>query len=697
MRCLLTTLILLLCSNNLFSQIKPSAEKKTIQVEKHGYAYEDHYSWLEKMKSDETLNWVYLQNLKSDSILKITKKEYNVAYKTKEYDHLSTNAMPTKSGDYFYSRYIIDKKTPPSLFYRKHLNDDVVEIVNPYEITKNINAYITQYYPSQNNQFLAYELSIDGSDRHIIRFKEFRKERDLTDVLTDVKFSNVVWNQNQGIFYKKNSNANATARDTTNQLFYHRLNTPQSKDQLIFDTTETDDFFTFFARKDTLFIIEQMKNNGFKNYYYCPLKDVGESFKLNKFIENEKTNFQMISYYKGKVYFSSNQYNWGDVRSFSIENPTEEKIVIPQIYNHLLLNARFEEPYIICKYKTFDKYSIRIYDENGKFVRTFDAPHHMDVDINFYQPNTKDLFVTFSSYVISDRNFKLNIETGQAKEYYNDFIRPKVMLFPLDYFETKRINYQSRDNKNIPMTIIHKKGIKLDGSNPTLLKAYGGFGVVSGPSYDTGLLYFLEKGGVFAFAEVRGGGEKGDNWHKEGRGRKKINTFNDFIDAAEYLIQEKYTSSAKLAISGGSQGGLLVGVAMTQRPDLFKVAIPIVGLYDMEMFGKYNAGKYWIYEYGDSEDKEDFEKMMEYSPYHNIKEDVNYPTTLIITSENDDRVVASHSYKFAAKLQNRKVQKNQIFLKVEKDAGHSGMVSSYSKSIEETADFYSFLLYHLNQ
>jgi prolyl oligopeptidase len=438
-----------------------------------------------------------------------------------------------------------------------------------------------------------------------------------------------------------------------------------------------------------------MRKNGFKNYYYCPLKGDNESFKLNKFIENEQTNFSMITYHKGKVYYSSNEYNWGDVRNFNLKNPEEKKIVIPQIYNHLLMEARFEAPYIICKYKSFDKYSIRIYDENGKFIRTFDAPHHMDVDINFYRAETQDLFVTFSSYVISHRNFKLNIENGKALEYFNDFIEPKVMLFPLDYFETKKINYQSRDNKSIPMTIIHKKGIKLDGSNPTLLKAYGGFGVVSGPNYDTGLLYFLEKGGVFAFAEVRGGGEKGDNWHKEGRGRKKINTFNDFIDAAEYLIRENYTSSAKLAITGGSQGGLLVGVAMTQRPDLFKVAIPIVGLYDMAMFGKYNAGKYWIYEYGDSEDKEDFEKMMAYSPYHNINENVNYPTTLIITSENDDRVVASHSYKFAAELQRRKAQKNPIYLKVEKDAGHSGSVSSYVKNVEETADFYSFLLYHL--
>ena len=693
MKYLVFHLLLILSTNFVLSQNFPQTPKKPITVEKHGISLEDNYAWLEKMKSEQTLQWVDQQNHKSDSILKITKKEFNVAYKAKEYDNLSTYSMPTKSGDFFYSRYIVDKNTPASLFYRKQLNDDAVEIVNPYKITKNINAYLTGYEPSGNNQYLAYQLTIDGSDRHIIRFKEFHKENDFGDVLKDVKFSNVAWNGNQGVFYKKNTNTNTTARDTTNQLFYHRLNTPQSEDLLIFDTTKEDDYFTFFEKKDTLFVIEQLRLNGYRNYYYCPLKQ--QPFNLVKFLDQEPTKFDVISYHKGKIYFSSDEFNWGDVRSFSIDNPAEKKVVIPQIYNHLLLSSRFEDSYIICKYKSFDKYMIRIYDENGKFIRSFDAPHHMDVDINFYQADTQDLFVTFSSYVISDRNFTLNIATGKAKEYYNDFIRPKVMLFPLDYFETKKVQYKSRDNKSISMTIIHKKGIKLDGTNPTLLKAYGGFGVVSGPTYDTGLLYFLEKGGVFAFAEVRGGGEKGNKWHEEGRGQKKINSFHDFVDAAEYLIKENYTSSAKLAITGGSQGGLLVGVALTQRPDLFKVAIPVVGLYDMAILGNYTAGKYGEYEYGNSEDKADFEKMMEYSPYHNIKEDIDYPITLIITSENDDRVVASHSYKFAAQLQNRKAQKNPIYLKVEKDAGHSGMVSSYSKSIEETADFYSFLLYHL--
>lgn len=693
MKQFLLLFLVILSHTSLFAQKYPPTIKKTQSTEYHGYTFNDEYVWLENMRSEETLNWVDLQNELTDSIIQLTNKEYNVAFKIKDYDHLSTNPLPTKKGNYFYSMYRKDKSLPAALFYRKSLNDDAIEIANPYEITKNKNAYLTGYYPSLNNDYLAYKLTTDGSDRQEIRFKQFHKNKNLEDILTNVKFSSVVWNKSLGVFYKKNSNSQTFAKDSTNQLYYHRLNTSQMDDKLIFDTTESENDFRFFTTKDTLFVIENIKENGSKSYYYSPLSE--EKFNLIKFINKDVSNFDFIAYRKGKIYFSSDKYEWGDVRSFSILNRDEEKVIIPQIYDNLLLETRFLGDYIICKYKSGGNFILRIYNQEGVFIRKFDVPHHMDVEIEFLDTETNDLFVTFSSYVISYRNFKLNLETGKSHEYYNEYIRPKVTLFPLDYFVTTYTTFKSRDNKDIPITIVHKKGIKLDGTNPTLLKAYGGFRVVHTPHYDTGLLYFLEKGGVFAYAEIRGGGEKGRNWHNNGKGQKKINTFNDFIDAAEFLIKEQYTSNSKLAITGGSQGGLLVGVAMTQRPDLFKVAVPIVGIYDMTIFGKYTAGKYWFDEYGDPDNKEDFEKMMVYSPYQSIKENINYPTTLIITAENDDRVVAAHSYKFAAKLQQQSSQKNPIYLKVEKDAGHSGKVSNYVDRVEKKADFYSFLLYHL--
>jgi len=319
----------------------------------------------------------------------------------------------------------------------------------------------------------------------------------------------------------------------------------------------------------------------------------------------------------------------------------------------------------------------------------------MDFAVNFYNPETRNLFVTFYSYTIPFLNYTLNLETGKSNPYFNNFLPPKPSLFPFDYFTTSTVTYKSRDNEDVPITIVHKKGLVLDGKNPTLLKAYGGYGAISGPSYDTGLLYFLEKGGVFAFAEIRGGGEKGLKWYKAGKKDKKTNTFNDFIDAAEFLIAQKYTSPERLAITRTSHGGMVVGAAMTLRPDLFKLVIPKMGVFDMAQYGKFSVGEINYYEYGDPENEKEYQSLVGYSPYNNIKEGINYPITLIITSDSDDRVPPVHSYKFAAKLQNRAAQQNLIYLKTISSSGHSGKKSNYNETIDEEADFYNFLLYHL--
>ena len=661
---------------------------------KHGLSFSDDYAWLENYKSDEVRQWIATENELTDAELETDKKTFSSESKIKEYDYLSSNPLPVKKGKYFFMSYRKDKSQPASLYFSKSLAEMPIELVNPYKIYKNENAYIIGNYPSINSKYTAYKVSPNGSDRHEIRFAEIEKSKDLDDVLTNIKFSDVAWNGDRGIFYKKNSNADVFARDSTYQLFYHRIGKPQSEDELVFDGTKNESYISFFTRENKLFIIENNKEETYKTYYSTNIDT--ENFYLEKFLEKDDANFKMLSYANGRIFFSSKEFGWGDVRSFDIKNRNEETILIPQYYNNLLVDADFYENYIVCKYKTVGKNYINVYSREGQFIRKFDAPEGMDFNIRFFDAETNDLYVSFYSYTLSFHNFKLNLETGVVKPFYSDYSKPKPTIFPLDYFDTKTITYKSRDGKDIPMTIVHKKGIVLDGNNPTLLKAYGGFGTVSGPKYDTGLLYFLGKGGVFAYAEIRGGGEKGLAWHKDGKGLKKINTFNDFIDAAEYLIKEKYTSPQKLAITGGSQGGLLVGVAMTQRPDLFKVAIPKMGAFDMAKFDDYTVGKYHRDEYGDPNKKDEFEAMMAYSPYHNIKDDVNYPTTLIITSENDDRVPPIHSYKFAARLQNREAQKNPVFLKTLSNSGHYGKVSNYKNRTEESAEFYNFLMYHLN-
>lgn len=678
----------------LLGQPAVKLEKSTQKLERFGTRFDDDYVSLENYSSKQVKDWVDLQNQATAAEIEKIGDKKSIVSTLKEYDRLSTNSLPQKKGKYFYGMYRRDKDEPSVLMMTKSLRHLLVEVVNPYKIFKDKNVFISGYTPSKNSRYLAYKISRNGGDRQEIRFTDLDKLDPLDDVLSNVKFSNMAWNGDKGIFYKKNSNQEVFARDSTYLLYYHKLGQPQAQDELVFDATKSESSIRFFTKQGKLFIIESSKDESTHNYYYTPTDT--EVFVLKKFLENEPDDFDFLDYADNRIYFANKDFDWGEVRSFDINNRKDEKVLIPQIYSHLLVDTDFLEDYVICTYKTLGKYYLSVYGKDGNFIRKFDAPPGMSFDINFYDNESKCLFVSFFSYTLSFHNFKLNLETGDASPFFTDYSRPKPTLFPLDYFETKTITYKSRDNKDVPITIVHKKGIKLDGNNPTLLSAYGGFGSVSGPHFDTGLVYFLEKGGVYAYAEVRGGGEKGRHWHRDGKGLKKANTFNDFIDGAEFLIKEKYTSAQKLAITGGSQGGLLVGVAMTQRPDLFKVVIPKMGAFDMIKFQDYTVGKYHVDEYGDVATEAGFRSLLSYSPYHNIKEDVNYPTTLIITSENDDRVPPIHSYKFAARLQNRAAQKNPIFLKTLGNSGHYGKVSTYQERVEEKAAFYSFLLYYLN-
>ncbi|WP_298136093.1 prolyl oligopeptidase family serine peptidase [Flavobacterium sp.] len=683
---------LILVTTSAFSQNIPVTKKVSSTFEKHDLKINDDYSWLENLKSEEVSNWVNAQNAYTNTAfekINIAK----IATKIKEYNFLSSNSLPIKIGKYFYANYRKDKSQPASLYFRKSLNENAIELINPFKIYKDENVILDNFYPSKNSSLIAYKVSIDGSDRMEIRFSNIDTREVLKDILKDSKFSNVAWHNDKGVFYKKNSNKNVIAKDSTYQLYYHKIGTNQTDDQLIYDVSEKGSYIDFFTTKNRLFITETSKDELSKSMYFINLND--ESFTKEIIYENDTTGFTYLGYLDNKIYISTKEYDWGEVRCFDIKNKTEIKQIIPQIYNNLLVGTYFYENYIVCKYKTIESYFLRVYDANGNFIRKFDSPESMNFSIRFFDSETKDLYVTFYSHVISAQNFKLNFETGEVRHFYNDYIKPLPTIFPLNHFITKKITFKSRDNKDVPITIIHKKDLVLDGTNPTLLKAYGGFGSVSSPGFDTGLLYFLDQGGVYAFAEIRGGGEKGLKWHQDGKASKKMNSFNDFIDASEFLIKEKYTSPNKLAITGGSYGGLVVGVAITQRPELYKVAIPKMGVFDMLTYSDYSVGKYHLDEFGDPNNKTDFNYLLNYSPYNNLKESVNYPTTLIITSENDDRVPPFNSYKFTAALQNRENQKNPIFLKTLSNSGHYGKVSTYQNRINETAEFYGFLLYYL--
>ena len=674
----------------------PETKQTPQTYTKHGKTYTDNYTWLENMRSPEVVAWVAEQN-------KVTERHEGSLIKSiyplptlKKYQNQTAFRIPNKKrANYYglvYYHYQLDQA--PVLAYKKKLDGNYINLVDPNYIYKGKTVNIAGYEPSINSKMLAYKLMINGSDQYEIHFTSLSGKKS-NEVITNAKFGGMAWKGDEGIFYNKSINTSQFAVDSTFQVFYHRLGTDVLKDEMVFDAHEIKGQLSYFTSQDgtRLFLEVISKDEKTEDVYYADLTE--EKFELKKFLDNVRSDFDLSGYTKGRMYYSSTESNWGDVRSFDPDKPEERTVLIPQYQNQLLLNTTFFKDRIVCKYKSASGSYFMLFDYTGKFLKKIETQKGMDVNLAGNDYFDADIFFYITSYTVPPILFTLNLETGAYDRYISKTFEKTIAPFPVDYFVTTSTTYSARDGAKVPITIVHKKGLELNGNNPTLLEAYGGFGSTSNPDYDNGLIYFMNNGGVYAYAEVRGGGDKGRQWHKDGTRLKKINTLNDFIDGAKFLIAQNYTSPNRLGITGGSQGGLLIGSALVQHPELFKVAMPRVGVYDMAKFHQYTIGRFHYDEYGNPEVAAEFNAMMEYSPYHNIKEDVNYPVTLIITSDNDDRVPPVHSYKFAARLQNRKAQTNPIFLKTRLNSGHYGITNNYEDHLEDKSEFYSFLMYHL--
>lgn len=686
-------LFLLLAATPGFAQDIPKAEKRPVDATKFGIPFLDDYRWMEKTDAPETLSWIEAENLATDAHYDLIRKTVSGAATILDYTKRAAYVMPSQKGRYFYTYYRVAENRPTALYVIRNLKSEPEKLVDPFKVTGDEKAAIRGYFPSKNDKYLAYLINPGGGDRSVVRLASLQGGKDPDDIVENVKFSGLAWNGDDGFFYKRNGNVQRFEKDSTFRLMYHRLSTEESADEVVLDASADESSIERFSvNSKRLIILEKSKDETKQTVYIADLTQ--SPFKLEKFIDEDESNFHYHTFRKGALWFSSDKYEWGDVRKWSVPDKSET-VVIPQLYMHLLVDVDFFKDYILCKYKKEGRFYMGVYDDKGQFIRKFDLPDGLDYHVSYLDYDTDEVYVSLFSNVIPAHNYRWNLKTGSSDVYFSPYNKPKPTIFPFDYFETKLLTFKSRDGEDVPITIIHKKGLKMDADNPTILEAYGGFGNVYEPSYNTGLVYFLEKGGVYAYAEVRGNGDKGQSWHEKGKGANKINGFNDFIDAAEFLIAANYTAPAKLAIMGGSQGGLLVGVAMTQRPELFKVAVPRVGVYDMSRFADFSVGRYHVDEYGDVAKEADFRKMMAYSPYQNIEADVNYPITLIITGENDERVPPFQSYKFAAKLQNRPAQKNAVYLRVNRNAGHYGTKATRADRIEEKAALYDFILYHL--
>ncbi|MEM6404073.1 MAG: prolyl oligopeptidase family serine peptidase, partial [Cyanobacteria bacterium P01_D01_bin.116] len=579
----------------------------------------------------------------------------------------------------------------------KNLEDEPQVLLNANKLSEDGTVALSGISVSDDGKYLAYGISIAGSDWQEWKVRNIESGEDLEDHLKWIKFSGASWtNDSKGFFYSRYDEPNEqTKLEDVNyyqKLYYHQLGKPQSEDTLIYERSDEKEWgFNGNVTEDGRYLIISVwlgtdsKNLVFYKNLTNPSSEVVEL--ISKF----ESSYSFIDNDDSIFYFQTDlNAPRGKVISVDIKNPEREswQEIISQTEETLesvgTINNKF-----VAEYLKDARSQIKIYDSKGSFIREVELPGIGSVGGFNGKKTDTETFYIFTSFTTPGTIYRYDMVTAKSTVYRE----PKVDFKP-DNYETKQIFYKSKDGTQVPMFIVHKKGIKLDGNNPTYLYAYGGFNFSLTPSFSVSSLIWMEMGGIYVVANIRGGGEYGEEWHQAGIKDKKQNVFDDFIAAAEWLIDNSYTNSEKLAIAGGSNGGLLVGACMTQRPELFGAALPAVGVLDMLRFHKFTIGWAWVPEYGSSENPEEFKTLYKYSPLHNLKPGTAYPATLITTADHDDRVVPAHSFKFAAALQAAHNGEAPVLIRIETKAGH-GAGKPTAKIIEEVADKWAFLVKNL--
>lgn len=652
----------------------------------------DPYRWLEDDMSDETAAWVTAQNeVTFDFLNKIPYRE-QIKNRLEEIWNYERISAPFKEGDFTYF-FKNDGLQNQSVLYRKD-NDGNEEIfLDPNTFSADGSTSLGGMDFSKDGTKVAYAISEGGSDWRKVIIMDALSKTILEDTLIDIKFSGIAWKGNEGFYYSsydKPKGSELSAKTDQHKLYYHKLGTSQKEDQIIFGQEQKRRYVGGYVSEDGRYLFISAANTTSGNELY--MQDLqNPNSKIVAIDVNEKTDSGVIHVADDQLFIVTNfEAPNKRVVVTNVQNPTVAnwKDLIAETEN--VLSPSVGANYIFANYMIDAISQIKQYDLQGKLVREIALPGPGSAGGLGGKIDDETLYYSFTNYTTPGTIFSFDPKSGASAIYQ----QPKV-AFDSDAYESKQIFYNSKDGTRIPMIITHKKGLVLDGKNPTMLYGYGGFNVSLTPSFSVATAVWLEMGGVYAVANLRGGGEYGKKWHDAGTQMKKQNVFDDFIAAGEYLIQEKYTSSDYLAIRGGSNGGLLVGAAMTQRPELFKVALPAVGVLDMLRYHTFTAGAGWGYDYGTAEDSaEMFAYLKGYSPLHNIKEGVNYPATLVTTGDHDDRVVPAHSFKFAATLQEKHVGQNPVLIRIDVNAGH-GAGKPVSKTIEEQADIQAFTLFNM--
>lgn len=675
----------------------PKAKKVDQVDDYHGTKVADPYRWLENPDAEDSHAWIEAQNKLTFTFLdQIPERAKLKERLTKLWNYEKYSSPFKEGGRYFFSKN--DGLQNQSVLYTADSLEAAPRVLlDPNALSKDGTVALSGLAISHDGRLMAYALASAGSDWQEWKVRDVQTGKDLDDHLKWSKFSGASWTaDHKGFYYSRYDEPNEKTKledaNYFHKLYYHRVGTKQSEDVLVYERKDQKEWG--FDGKVTddggYLIISVWRGTDPKNLvFYQDLK--AKDAKVIELIKDFEAAFSFIGN-DGAVFYFRTDLNAprGRVIAIDTRKPEREswKELVPQSAETIdgdsgvnLVNNQF-----VVSYLKDARSQIKVFDLKGKLVREIGLPGlGTAADLRGKRKDT-ELFYLFTGFTSPGTVYGVDLTTGKSFV----FRAPKVDFNPNDY-ETKQVFYTSKDGTRIPMFITHKRGLQLDGTNPTYLYGYGGFNVSLTPAFSIGNLVWMEMGGVYAQANLRGGGEYGEDWHQAGMKLKKQNVFDDFIAAAEWLIANKYTSTPKLAIGGGSNGGLLVGACITQRPDLFGAALPAVGVMDMLRFQKFTIGWAWTSDYGSSDNAEEFQALYKYSPLHNIKPGAKYPATIVTTADHDDRVVPAHSFKFAATMQEAQAGANPILIRIETQAGH-GAGKPTAKIIEEIADKWGFLV-----
>ena len=676
--------------------LKYPETKKVTQTDNYwGEVVEDPYRWLEDDNAEDTKDWVIAQNKVSFGYLEQISFRDQIRERLEEVWNYEKVSAPFVYGEYIYY-YKNDGLQNQAVLYRKKGENGQEELfLDPNKLSDDGTTSLAGAAFTKDGKLFAYAVSVAGSDWRNIYVMDAETQDLLEDEISDAKFTGISWRGNEGFYYssyEQPGGSKLSAMTNNHKLYYHQLGTPQSQDQLVFGNGENPRRYVGGeVTEDGRFLIISAANSTTGNeLFFMDLENPQKGIEpIVTDMENSHdilTSQDNFLYIHTNLNAPNNRVVKVDIANPSVHNGEE---IIGETEN--VLNTSTAGGKIFASYLKDAITEVKQFDLEGKEERTVLLPGIGSAGGFSGKASENHLYYSFTSYITPTTIYKYDIPSGESELY----VKPEVKFDPEQY-ESRQVFYQSKDGTKIPMIITHKKGIALDGNNPTMLYAYGGFGISLTPSFSIANAVWLENGGIYAVPNLRGGGEYGEKWHLAGTKLKKQNVFDDFIAAAEYLIREGYTTSDKLAISGGSNGGLLVGATMTQRPDLAKVAFPAVGVLDMLRYHQFTAGAGWAYDYGTADESEEMYRYIKaYSPVHNLKSGTAYPATMVTTADHDDRVVPAHSFKFAAHLQAAHEGDHPVIIRIDTNAGH-GAGKPTSKILDEAADKFAFAWFNMN-